>query len=274
LAGTVRHADLSSRTARRKLRAGRQAHWRAIEPGRTHLGYQRRAGDKTGRWIFRRYVGAGQYEVTGLARADDVEPANGTTILDFVQAEAAARRLVDTPAAPNPRLTVAHVLADYVEHQRHRGKPVADLIGRGRVHVLPYLGSLPVAQLTADRLRKWLHGMAEAAPQKRPKNGRPQFRPAPVNKEDHRRRRASANRNRTVLLAALNLAYREGKVSNADAWRRTEPFAGVTKAQPRYLQNDQARRPNSAGWSCPISAKTAQRYRSPRARAASRAMCI
>jgi integrase len=56
------------------------------------------------------------------------------------------------------------------------------------------------------------------------------------------RRRAAANRILTVLKAALNHAWREGKVSSDDAWRRVAPFREADAARVRYLDRDECRR--------------------------------
>ena len=66
-----------------------------------------------------------------------------------------------------------------------------------------------------------------------------------LDKADHeavRRRRASANRTLTVLKAALNRAWREGKISSDEAWRRVEPFEEVDAARVRYLTVAEAKR--------------------------------
>jgi hypothetical protein len=57
MAGKVKHANLESRTARSRLKRGRQPHWQSLVPGRVHLGYQCWKGDKEGRWVLRRYIG-------------------------------------------------------------------------------------------------------------------------------------------------------------------------------------------------------------------------
>ena len=66
-----------------------------------------------------------------------------------------------------------------------------------------------------------------------------------MNKSDGdalRRRRASANRTLTVLKAALNRAWREGRVSSDEAWRRVEPFEEADAARVRYLTVAEAKR--------------------------------
>jgi integrase len=66
-----------------------------------------------------------------------------------------------------------------------------------------------------------------------------------LDKTDHeaiRRRRASANRTLTVLKAALNRAWREGKIPSDETWRRVEPFEEVNAARVRYLTVPEAKR--------------------------------
>src|SRR5262249_27554498 len=208
-----------------------------------HLGYQCWKGDQAGRWILRRHIGGGKYTSLTMARADDAERANGTTILSFEQAEARARSLVDTPAGPIHRLTVGNAFNRYVEFKRSLGQPVADLLSRGRAHILPQLGDLVVVELTAEVLRRWLATMAAQPAQTRPKEGKPQFQPEPEDDEDIRRRRASANRVLTMLKAALNHAFDEGHVTNRDAWgRKLKPFHDVEVARVRYLSVAEAQR--------------------------------
>jgi integrase len=64
----------------------------------------------------------------------------------------------------------------------------------------------------------------------------------PGDAEAVRRRRSSANRTLTILKAALNHAWREGKTPSDDAWRRVRPFPEADAARVRYLNTDEARR--------------------------------
>ena len=52
----------------------------------------------------------------------------------------------------------------------------------------------------------------------------------------------------TILKAALNHAYREGKCASDDAWRTVRAFREVDAARLRYLSDDEARRLTNA---CP-----------------------
>src|SRR3546814_16167908 len=63
-----------------------------------------------------------------------------------------------------------------------------------------------------------------------------------LSEEARRRRRSSTNRILTILKAALNVAYRNGKAPADDTWRRVRPFPKVEAPKLRYLQENEARR--------------------------------
>jgi len=245
MAGTVRHARLESSAARKRLKSGRQPHWQALIEGKIHLGWQRWKGEPVGRWVLRRYIGNGKYRVTALGLADDAAAADGMQILSFEQAAAKARAMVATPNGGGTieRLTVRQAMDRYVEFKHHKGQPVEDTISRSTVHILPSLGDLVVAELTAEQLRRWLSTMAAAPAQSRPRGGKPRYKAAPVGDEAIRARRATANRVLTVLKAALNHAFDDGHVADRDAWgRRLKPFERVEAARVRYLTIAEAER--------------------------------
>ncbi len=243
MAGAVKHAKLESRTARSRLKRGRQPHWQALVPGRVHLGYQCWKGEAVGRWVLRRYIGNGKYRSTTLGRADDAAPADGQNVLSFEQAEAKGRAMVASRQTTVHRLTVRQALARYIDYKRALGQPVNDVLSRGTAHILPSLGDLVVAELTAEQLRSWLATLAASPRQTRPKSGVPQYKLAAEDDEAVRRRRASANRVLTMLKAALNHAYDEGHVGKRDAWgRKLKPFREVEVARVRYLSLAEAQR--------------------------------
>jgi len=247
MAGIVRHAKLESRTSRSRLKRGRQPHWQSLMTGKVHLGYQRWKGDKVGRWVLRRYIGDDKYRSETLGRADDVAKDDGVNFLSFEQAKAKALDIVDSPQAKIHRLTVRQAMKLYVDYKRAEGQPVNDLLSRSTVHILPELGDLVVAELTAERLRRWLATMAAAPAQTRSSGAEPRYKAAPANDEDVRARRATANRVLTMLKAALNHAFDEGNVNNRDAWgRRLKPFRDVEVARVRYLSIAEAKRLTNA----------------------------
>lgn len=133
MARTVRDAALATRSARLRLAARGKPYWRMLESG-LHLGYRRRATGGT--WIARRRDESGTYREEKLGLADDLQDANGTSILDFSQAQTAARiwwasaqRLVSgiTTADSGP-YTVARALADYLQDYRRRGGKAAESV--------------------------------------------------------------------------------------------------------------------------------------------------
>jgi integrase len=245
MAGTVKHARLESPSARNRLKRGRQPHWQALVEGKVHLGYQCWKGDKVGRWILRRYIGNYKYRSETLGRADDAAPADGTHVLTFEQAKAKTLAKVAAPEAGGKieSLTVRQAMERYIDYKRTLGQPVNDVVSRSAVHILPPLGDLVVAELTAERLRSWLATMAASPAQTRPKAGKPQYKPEPEDHEAVRRRRTSANRVLTMLKAALNHAFDEGHVPTRDAWgRKLKPFRNVEMARVRYLTIAEAKR--------------------------------
>jgi integrase len=247
---TVKHAKLDSRTARAKLKKGRQPHWQELQP-RTHLGYQRqkKKGDAAGRWILRRYLGGGNsYRVTPLGIADDADDSDGVKILSFDQAAAKARAMVETPDGDKKviNLTVRQAMARYVKFKEGEGQSVADVLSRGTAHILPPLGDLVVSELTDDTLRHWRNTLAASPAQNRPKKGKVQFRPKPEGDEAIRKRRATANRVLTMLKAILNKAFDDKQVNNRDAWgRRLKPFREVDAPPVRYLTIAEVQRFNN-----------------------------
>jgi integrase len=226
---TVREKRLDSPAARAKLKHSGKPYWRAIDTG-LHLGY--RKGLNGGRWVLRRYLGAGQYEVATVAIADDHSPADGASILDFFQAQRKAREVAAQAKAPaKTAFTVAAALAAYFERLEHEGsRSLADAKRRARFHILPGLGDILVADLTRDIISKWLTGMAGKGAD------------GHSSQDAIRANRASANRVLTILRAALNQAFRDGKAASDIPWRTVKPFHGVDAPRLRYFTKDEVTR--------------------------------
>lgn len=243
MAGVTKHTRLETTTARSRLQRGRQPHWHTLVPGRAHLGWQRWPNEPAGRWMLRRYIQRHQYQVTPLGSADDQGDADGQRVLSFAQAEAKARAMLVGGTGKVHGMTVRQAFEHYVAHKETLHQPVADLLSRGRAHILPTLGSLVVEDLDAAQLRRWLATLATAPAQVRPKAGVAQYQTAPRTEDDKRRRKASANRVLSMLKAALNHVYDEGHVANRDAWgRKLKPFRDVETARIRYLSVAEAQR--------------------------------
>lgn len=246
MARTVRDANLETRTARQKLAARGKPYWRTLEPGQLHLGY-RKAAKGAGKWVARYYVGQRNYVTETLANADDFSDADGVAVLDFRQAQEMARERsvarVHADAGKTGPLTVADVMKDYLEFMEGNRKSAADARYRSEAFIEPVLGHVEVRALTAQKIRHWHLDMAKAPPRLRTPEGKAQaHRDTTDDPEAARRRKATANRTLTVLKAALNRAWREGKVSSDEAWRRVEPFESVEAARVRYLTVKEAQR--------------------------------
>jgi integrase len=104
-------------------------------------------------------------------------------------------------------------------------------------HIRPALGKVELARLTSVKIEEWHHQLAESpARVRRRKTATEQaYRPAPQTEDEKRARRSTANHILTILKAALNHAWKAGKVSNDQAWRKVSPFRGVDAPVIRYL---------------------------------------
>jgi integrase len=237
----VRDASLETRNARSKLKVRHKPYFRLIEPG-LHLGY-RKLSSGPGTWIVRRYHGEGDYRVENLRTtdnelvlADDYANADGGRVLSFAQAQQKAR---GPRQAKSGALTVSDALDAYLRFLEGEGRArhsLRDTRYRIESFIRPKLGKLGVVALTTERLRHWRDDLAKAPPRLRTRNGDEQkFREVPDDDDTRRQRRASANRTWTVLRAALNHAFHDGKVESDVAWRKVKPFKNVDAARIRYL---------------------------------------
>jgi integrase len=250
MARTVRDAKLETRTARAALKASAKPYYRAIDEG-LHLGY--RKGQTAGKWLMRRYVGGQSYTLEIIGTADDTIDADGAIVLSFSQAQAIARqRFVETkrvaaglPTHGGP-YAVRNAIGDYLAWLEQNRKTARDARWRAEGLILPELGDLACTKITTDRLRKWHEALAKQAPRLRTKKGAPQRHQAQDAEDDPeeagRRRRATANRMLTILKAALNHAWREGRIPSDSTWRPVKPFKQADAARIRYLTIDESRR--------------------------------
>jgi integrase len=238
----VKDRNLDSREARSRLKPRGMPYYRALDR-RLHLGY-RRIRSKPGSWWARHYLGEQNYQVEGLGVADDFTDADGVEILTYWQAQDAARKRMAarTQVAAGP-FTVRAALDDYLQFLETNRKTGYDARRRAEAFILPALGDIEISELTTDRLERWHAGLAKSAPRLRTRAGDKQKHRAIVHDDDGRRRRqASANRVLTILKAALNRAWRRGKISSNAAWARIEPFENVDAARVRYLNVAEAKR--------------------------------
>lgn len=235
---TLQDTKLDTRTARWRLKQRREPYWRSISEGLA-IGY--RKGVKGGTWRARHYSLEHGYRYAPIGAADDIADADGVHVLSFSQAQEAARKWFADLARQHSGaglapFTVAEVMDYYITFLENEGRSadaVADTRYRDKAFVRPALGHIEARSLTADILRKWRDSLAKAAPRLRTRPGEKQkYRNAG---SDQRARRASANRNWTVLRAALNHAFQNDKLESDKAWRKVKPYKGVETARIRYL---------------------------------------
>jgi len=241
MARTVRDANLETRTARLRLPIRTEPYWRGLEKGFA-LGYRRRG--RGGTWLARRRQEDGGYAEHRISTTDDLQDADGVAVLDYGQAQKAARdwwraeaRREEGYDSRQGPLTVADAVAEYLTaYERRGGKAVYETRRAAETHILPALGITSVGKLTARKIADWHHGLAEKRARARTKRGRRQnYREVGTGLDAVRKRRATANRILTVLKAALNHAWKAGHVASDDAWRRVRPFKAVETARVRYL---------------------------------------
>jgi integrase len=242
----VRDNRLDKREARLKLAQRKEPYWRLVSEG-AHLGYYR--GERVGKWVarFRKPGSAGGYLKKTLGEADDVRDADGVAILTFKQADEAARSWFEGQgrglAASGP-FTVSDALDEYllIVGERPKGVPV-DLRSRVEAIIRPSLGHLEVGALTKKTISGWHRERANSAAKLR--TGRKAATPntrAAEGADAIRRRQSTANRDLTVLKAALNRAAEQREGLPVDAWAGVKPFQKVDVAKRHYLTDDEARR--------------------------------
>jgi integrase len=220
----------------------KEPYWRLITEG-AHLGYVR--GGRVGKWVARyRKPGSGSgYVKNTLAEADDIRDADGVDILSFAQADQAARAWFEAQvsgrAVPTEPFSVSDALDEYIE--AYRGKALADMRSRTN-RIKPTLGHYQVMDLTAKILSEWHLQRSRCQPHIRAKNltRKPVLAKA-MDPESVRRRRSTANRELTVLKAALNRAALYREWLPLSAWSRVKAFAKVDVAKRRYLSDEEAR---------------------------------
>jgi integrase len=191
----IRSADLETRTARLKLPVRKKPFAVLISPG-IHLCYRR--NQRVGSWVVKAALGKGRYWTDAFAHADDVEPANGGTILDYWQAIDRARGLArgNHGEGDDKPLTVAQAVDQYAADLEARGGDVGNA-KRVRVHLPIAVAAKFVSSLTARDLQRVREAMLAKGST-----------------------RDTINRTSGALKAALTLAAnRDERIANRTAWR-------------------------------------------------------
>ena len=245
MARTVRDMRLDTRSARLKLAPRREPYWRSISQGLA-VGYRR--GKKGGTWVARHYTPDTGRRYNALGTTDDVADADGANVLDFVHAQEKAREWFaqvareDAGEKPAGPYTVQKAIEEYLDDYKVRsGLALQEMEYVINAHILPELGDVEVAKLTAERLRKWHSSLAIAPARLRTaKGGLQRYREAPDEADTKRQRKVTANKILTILKASLNHAYHNENVTSDDPWRRVKPFKKVDEPKIKYLTESEA----------------------------------
>ncbi|BBL73007.1 tyrosine-type recombinase/integrase [Methylomagnum ishizawai] len=224
-----RDARLETRDARARLKIQHEPYWRQITPG-LFLGY--RKGSRGGVWMVRK-TEDGQKIKRTLGAADDHQDANDVDVLNYKQAHRKAIEFAESKieVRRQDRYTIAQAMVDYMAWLSVHGKSAAQTRPTVDAHILPAFGDMNLCDLSTEKLILWQKQLVEQPIRRRGKL-------LPVDPDDAealRKRKASANRIMTVLKAALNHAWKNGKVESKDAWERVKPFRAVDIPKQRYL---------------------------------------
>lgn len=254
MARTVKNAKIDSRSARSKLPARKNPYWVTISPG-CALGYYK--GAKGGRWGARIFDEAGKKHFSVIGPSDDALDPDGIGVFSFQQAQEKAREFFKAKSrefacgfvSEVGPYTVNQALEDYFQHRQSRGaKQVPKDRSVANVRIIPALGDIDIARLSTRRIRDWHTNLVEP-PKREKKTELDTVSKAAVsasNGEAVRARRATANRTLTVLKAALNHVFHEGKIVTDDEWRKVKPFREVDVAVVRFLSPDEITRLTNA----------------------------
>jgi integrase len=176
MARSTRSPKLETRTARLKLPIRKKPYAAPLAPG-VILQYRRNKGPGT--WVVR--LTDGKDDTHRLALADDYAEADGRDVLDYWQAQNAARARAREHEGDTKPVTVEKALDAYSDDLDTRKGDINN-VARARAHLSADMLARTVSSLTAAELKRWRDKLAKSL--------------AP----------ATVNRTATCLKAAFNLA--------------------------------------------------------------------
>lgn len=217
---------LDTREQRKRLPPRHEPYYVDVAKG-VAIGY--RKGITAASWYLRRFNGT-KYHKRELGQADDGLPADGVRVLSWPDV---VKLAIVEPAradAFSSKYSVQQCIADYFEHRRARCRSSESIkIDEGKVRrFAEKFADVQVSALTTIGLQSWRDRLVSQPA-------------ANVDITEAKRRdmlRASqgtANRLWAICRAALNHAFRTGRVDTDLAWRRIQPFQDVDEARKRFL---------------------------------------
>jgi integrase len=156
MARATRSAKLETRTARLKLPTRKKPYSVPVAP---NVVLQYRRNKRHGTWSVR--LTDGKDEVHRLAGADDHAEADGHAVLDFWQAQEAARAKAKIHQGAVQPVTLEQALATYEADLKARGNNVHNM-RRAKLHLSPHLLKATISSLEADQLRRWRNALVGA----------------------------------------------------------------------------------------------------------------
>ena len=204
--------DTSAKRLRLKLR--REPYWHQISKGK-FLGYRRTSSG--GSWVARMRGEDSKQRYHALR--DDIE---------FEDALKAANEWMESiGGVENHRYTLRNAVDDYVKHLEINNSKQSshDVKLRLNKHINSHLFSTELSVLTTAQLKRLHNGMVKT-------DG---------DDEEERKSKDSANRVLAQLKAALNLAYRDGRVASDTEWNRVSAFKNVTSSRKLFLTDKQVK---------------------------------
>jgi integrase len=189
MARRIRSYSLETRTARLKLEPRKKPYTAQIAPG-IQLAYRRNKG--AGVWSVKAPFGLKKFAI-----ADDLEDANGESVMTYWEALDKARTLARAGEGSSDALiTVKEAVDNYETDLAARGAEKGNATAIRR-NLPDTMAAKPVALLTEKELRTWRNGMVKRG-----------LKPA------------SADRVARVFKAALHLAAADDpRITNIAAWR-------------------------------------------------------
>jgi hypothetical protein len=188
------------KTRRLKLPVQRKPHFMTIAPGLA-LGYRR--NDGAGAWVTREAIGGGNSRLQKFATADDLEAADGGTVMDYAQALVHANRMKrrNNESNSNKPITVEEAITAYETELTVRGRSKRSKYNATsvRFHLKDApLNKKPVTQLTTQALAEVRSGMVKKG-----------LKPATVDRVGK------------CFKAAMNLAAEhDPHITNSKAWSK------------------------------------------------------
>jgi integrase len=222
---------IDTREKRKSLETRDRPYYRDVSKG-IAVGY--RKGISGGTWSIRTFS-AGRYYKRHVGLADDTAPADGVTVFAWRDVARIALAQPTKSAELAGRCSVADAVEDYF-NSRSANSRSAESVNIDKTKLKAFtarFGGRQVSELTTRDLQAWRDRLASPPPED-------QELTEAQRREYLRAAQATANRIWSICRAALNSAFRNGRVDSDIAWRRIRPFKGVDEPRRRFLSVSEA----------------------------------